>query len=61
MGIGDWFKRFKKNAAGFEEYREGTEQEDGADQSQAARAAHEGVRPSEEGASASDENSAGTA
>jgi hypothetical protein len=61
MGIGNWFKRFKKNTAAFEQYREGTEEEDGADQSQAARAAHEGVRSPGEGASAPDENSTGTA
>ena len=27
MGIGDWFKRFKRNAAALEEYREGVAQE----------------------------------
>ena len=61
MGIGDWFKRFKKNAAAFEQYREGTEEGDGAAQSQAAQAAHEGARPPEERASAPDENRGETA
>jgi hypothetical protein len=37
MGIGDWFKRFKRNAAEYEQYREGA----GDTESQSARAAHE--------------------
>ena len=61
MGIGDWFKRFKKNTAAFEQYREGADQEDGGAQSQAARAAHEGARPPGDGASTQDENSGGAA
>jgi hypothetical protein len=43
MGIGDWFKRFKRNAAGFEEYREGAGGEPSGE-SQAERAAHEGAQ-----------------
>jgi hypothetical protein len=37
MGIGDWFNRFKRNAAEYEQYREGA----GDTESQSARAAHE--------------------
>lgn len=42
MGIGDLFKRFKRNAAAFEEYREGMAQPQEADESQAERAHREG-------------------
>ena len=42
MGIGDLFKRFKRNAAEFEEYREGMAQPQGAGESQAERAHREG-------------------
>jgi hypothetical protein len=55
MGIGDWFKRFKRNAGALEEYREGVAQPQEAGESQAARAAHEGVHPPQGSASA-DEN-----
>jgi hypothetical protein len=55
MGIGDWFKRFKRNAGALEEYREGVAQPQEDGESQAARAAHEGVHPPQESASA-DEN-----
>jgi hypothetical protein len=54
MGIGDWFKRFKRNAGALEEYREGVAQPQEAGESQAARAAHEGVHPPQ--GSAADEN-----
>jgi len=37
MGIGDWFKRFKRNAGALEEYREGVVQPQEAGESQAAR------------------------
>ena len=47
MGIADWFKRFKRNAGEYEEYREGMVQPQGAGESQAERAAHEGARPQE--------------
>jgi hypothetical protein len=50
MGIGDWFKRFKRNAAELEEYREGVAQPQEAGDSQAARAAHEGAPPEQGGA-----------
>jgi len=42
MGIGDWFKRFKRNATEYEEYREGMVQPQEAGESQAERAANEG-------------------
>ena len=51
MPISDWFKRFKSNAGALEEYREG----EGDTQSQAARAAHEGVREPQQSATAKDE------
>ena len=51
MGISDWFKRFKRNAAAFEEYREGVEE---ADEAQADRAAHEGMRAPLQSATAKD-------
>jgi Sec-independent protein translocase protein TatA len=41
MGIGDWFKRFKRNAAEYEEYAEEVGPQE-AGESQAERAAHEG-------------------
>jgi hypothetical protein len=50
MAIADWFKRFKRNASALEEYREG----DGDTQSQAERAAHEGVRAPQQSAAAPD-------
>jgi hypothetical protein len=43
MGIADWFKRFKRNAGEYEEYREGMVQPPEAGESQAERAAHEGA------------------
>jgi hypothetical protein len=52
MGIGDWFKRFRQNAAEYEEYREGMVQPQDAVESQAERAAHEGAPPPPGGASA---------
>jgi len=52
MGIGDWFKRFKRNAAYYEEYREGMAQPQERGESQAERAAHEGAHASHAGASA---------
>jgi hypothetical protein len=43
MGISDLFKRFKSNAAAFEQSQERRGyQEGGVEESQAARAAHEG-------------------
>ena len=59
MGIGDWFNRFKRNAAGYEEYREGVAQEPGQEESQAARAEADHLRASRESASAS-ENPSGS-
>jgi len=50
MGISDWFKRFKRNAAGLEEYREGVAQPQSGGGSQAERAAHEGVHAPRDGA-----------
>jgi hypothetical protein len=59
MGIGDWFKRFKQNAAGFEETREGMIQPDeGAGPSQAERAARDRQAASES-TSASGESGGG--
>ena len=55
MGIGDWFKRFKRNASAVEEYREGMVQPQEAGESQAARAAHEGIR-APQGSASADEN-----
>jgi hypothetical protein len=54
MGIGDWFKRFKRNAAEYEEYREGTA--GGDTESQAARAAQERQPSADAGAPARDES-----
>ena len=59
MGIGDWFKRFKRNAAGFEDYREGVAGEPSGD-SQAERAAHEGAHAPSASASHSEQDSSGT-
>jgi len=43
MGISDLFKRFKTNAAAVEQFQESRgSQEGGIEESQAARAAHEG-------------------
>jgi hypothetical protein len=42
MGISDLFKRFKTNAASFEQSAEKRYDQGGAEESQAARAAHEG-------------------
>jgi hypothetical protein len=39
MGISDWFKKFKRNAAALEEYREGVAQPEGGE-SEASRAPH---------------------
>jgi hypothetical protein len=55
MGIGDLFKRFKRNAAEYEAYREEMVQPQEAGESQAERAAHEGAHAPHETASA-DEN-----
>ena len=60
MGIGDWFKRFKRNAAALEEYREGVAQEPSRNASQAARAEGEHSPVSSERASASDEDRSGS-
>jgi hypothetical protein len=49
MGIGDWFKRFKSNAAAMEDYREGVAQPQDAGESQAQRAEHEAVHPPRDG------------
>jgi len=54
MGIGDWFKRFKRNAAAMEEYREGVAPPQGTGESQADRAAHEGAHAERE--SSTDDN-----
>ena len=43
MGISDWFKKFKRNAAALEEYREGVAQPQGGEP-QASRAQHEGTQ-----------------
>jgi hypothetical protein len=48
MGISDWFKRFKRNAAAVEEYREGGAQQQGGE-SQAARAQHERAQAPRDG------------
>jgi len=55
MGISDLFKRFKRNAAEYEEYREGMVQPQEVGESQAERAAHEGAQAPRTSASA-DEN-----
>ena len=48
MGISDLFKRFKTNAASFEQSAERRGyQEGGVEESQAARAAHEGQHAAE--------------
>jgi len=48
MGISDLFKRFKSNAAAWEHSAEDLGyQEGGVEESQAARAAHEGEHPAE--------------
>ena len=48
MGISDLFKRFKANAAALEQSAEKRGyQEGGVEESQAARAAHEGERAAE--------------
>ena len=55
MGISDWFKRFRKNAAEFEEYREGVIAPDGpTSPSQADRAAQERNPVASENASTSE-------
>jgi len=59
MGIGDWFKKFKRNAAGFEEYREGVAGEPSGE-SQAERAAHEGAHAPSASPSHADQDSGGT-
>jgi hypothetical protein len=58
MGIGDWFKRFKGNAASLEEYREGVAQPQETSESQAERAAHEGAH-AQQGSASTDENRSG--
>lgn len=58
MGIGDWFKRFKGNAAALEEYREGVAQPQDTGESQAERAAHEGA-PAQQKSASTDENRSG--
>ena len=58
MGIGDWFKRFKRNAAGYEEYREGMVQPEEGGESQAERSAHEGAH-APNGSASADENRSG--
>ena len=50
MGISDWFKRFKRNAAAMEDYREGVAQPQDSGQSQASRAKHEGPQAPRDGA-----------
>jgi len=55
MGIGDLFKRFKRNAAEYEEYREGMVQPQEAGESQAERAAHEGGHAPQGSASADED------
>ena len=55
MGIGDWLKRFRSNAAALEQYREGVAQGGSAPESQAERAAHEHSPIPSENASADDE------
>jgi hypothetical protein len=57
MGIGDWFNRFKRNAAGYEEYREGVAPEPRQEESQAARAEADHLRASRESASPSENRS----
>lgn len=49
MGISDWFKKFKRNASTFEEYREGVAQPQGSE-SQASRAEHERMPAPRDGA-----------
>jgi hypothetical protein len=51
MGIGDLFKRFKRNAAALEEYREGMAQPQKAGESQAERAHREGEHTPQRSAS----------
>jgi hypothetical protein len=55
MGIRNLFERFKRNAAEYEEYREGMVQPEEVGESQAERAAHEGAHAPHASASA-DEN-----
>jgi hypothetical protein len=57
MGISDLFKRFKRNAAEYEEYREGMVQPQEVAESQAERAAHEGAHAPHGGAAADEDRS----
>jgi len=59
MGIGEWFKRFKRNAAEYEEYREGMVPPQERGESQAERAAHEGAHASHASASAHENRNEG--